>query len=206
MSSDVKGKTFGQAIDEIIGALQGLDPASRAVAVRAACEKVGVEVPVSASPHQRSEERPRPVPMQRVDDSTVGAKPSREQSKQITDIRTLRAEKQPTSAVEMAAVVAHYLETVAPESERKATVTTADLNKYFRQADFPLRKRLEQVLVDAKAAGYFDSAARGAYKLNPVGYNLVVHTLPRVASAGSPRKPKVPAPRKARTQKSRRRA
>lgn len=204
MSSDVKGKTFGQAIDEIVAALQGLDPASRAVAVRAACEKVEVEVPAAASPDQRTPEPVVPAP-QPGDRSAALAPPAPLPGTRVIDIRTLRAEKQPTSAVEMAAVVAHYLETVAPESERKATVATADLNKYFRQADFPLRKRLEQVLVDAKAAGYFDSAGRGAYKLNPVGYNLVVHTLPRGTSAGSARKAKVSSPRRARASKGQRR-
>lgn len=202
--ADGKTKTFGQAIDEIIDALQGLDPTSRAVAIRAACEKLGIAVPQFADregggakpvvPISPSLEAPRPA-----------AETSQDPSRRFQDIRTLRGEKQPTSAVEMAAVVAHYLDSVAPESERKSTVSTADLNKYFRQADFPLRKRLEQVLVDGKAAGYFDSAARGAYKLNPVGYNLVVHTLPRGDSAGSPRKPKIAAPRKARSPKNKRR-
>jgi hypothetical protein len=38
---------------------------------------------------------------------------------------------------------------------------------------------MPQVLVDARGAGYFDSAGRGKYKLNPVGHNLVVHKLPK---------------------------
>jgi hypothetical protein len=37
---------------------------------------------------------------------------------------------------------------------------------------------MAQVLPDAKGSGYFDSAARGEYKLNAVGYNLIAHSLP----------------------------
>jgi hypothetical protein len=199
VTSDSKAKSFGQAIDEIIAALQGLEPASRAVAIRAACAQVGVEVPAASgqSGAAASGEQPR-------HDTAGEVAQSSAEGSRVPDIRTLRADKQPTSAVEMAALVAHYLESLAPDSERKNTVTTADLDKYFRQADFPLQKRLEQVLPNAKAAGYFDSAARAAYRLNPVGYNLVVHTLPRGTSTGSTRKPRVPAGRKAAPRKSRR--
>jgi hypothetical protein len=68
---------------------------------------------------------------------------------------------------------------MAPGSERKATVSTSDIEKYFPQAGFPLPKAPGQVLVDTKTAGYFDAVDRGTYKLNPVGHNLVVHGLPR---------------------------
>jgi hypothetical protein len=42
---------------------------------------------------------------------------------------------------------------------------------------------MQQVLPDAKAAGYFDSVDRGKYKLTRVGYNLVTHSLPKVGAA-----------------------
>jgi len=78
----------------------------------------------------------------------------------------------------MACLVAFYLQEQAPEGESKATVTTADLEKYFKQASFKLPDRMEAVLSDAKRAGYFETAARGAYKLTRVGYNLVAHSMP----------------------------
>ena len=79
----------------------------------------------------------------------------------------------------MAALVAYYLSEVAEEPERKESINTSDLEKYFKQAGFRLPKRMPQVLPNAAAAGYLDSAGSGYYKLNPVGYNLVVHALPR---------------------------
>jgi hypothetical protein len=94
------------------------------------------------------------------------------------DIRALKDEKKPNSARQMACLVAFYLQEQAPEGESKATVTTADLEKYFKQASFKLPDRMEAVLSDAKRAGYFETAARGAYKLTRVGYNLVAHSMP----------------------------
>jgi len=78
----------------------------------------------------------------------------------------------------MACVVAFYLKELAADGERKDTVSAADLDRYFKQAQFKLPERMTQVLPDAKGSGYFDSAARGEYKLNAVGYNLVAHSLP----------------------------
>jgi hypothetical protein len=128
----------------------------------------------------------------------------------VSDIRSLRAQKQPRSANEMAALVAYYLSELAPESERRDVVSTADIEKYFKQAGHQLPRVPAQTLKNAAAAGYFDSAGRGAYKLNPVGYNLVAHNLPR-AETTSPatsrrrasRSPKTGGkPRKASTRKS----
>jgi hypothetical protein len=41
--------------------------------------------------------------------------------------------------------------------------------------------------VNAKNAGYFESAGGGRYKLNTVGYNLVAHNLPRGQVSGAVR-------------------
>jgi hypothetical protein len=78
----------------------------------------------------------------------------------------------------MAAIVAFYLKEHARADEKQETVGKDDLEKYFKQAKFRLPKTIGQLLPDAKAAGYFDSAERGKYKLNAVGYNLVAHSLP----------------------------
>lgn len=112
---------------------------------------------------------------------------------QITDIRSLREAKQPATAIEMTAIVAYYLAEAAPEAERKEAVTTADVEKYFKQANYRLPTRMDKVLNNAAAAGYFDRSARGAYRLNPVGFNLVTQTLPR--AQGAPARTGARAPR-----------
>jgi len=78
----------------------------------------------------------------------------------------------------MAALVAYFLSDLAPESKKKSTVTTKDMETYFKIAGYRLPKALQQLLGNAKNAGYFDPVGTGEYKLNAVGYNLVVHNLP----------------------------
>jgi hypothetical protein len=102
----------------------------------------------------------------------------------VTDIRTLTAEKQPRSANEMAALVAYYVSELAAANEHSETVDPQIIRKYFKMAGFPLPSALRNVLPNASAAGYLENVGRGAYRLNPVGYNLVVHRLPRPGSPG----------------------
>jgi hypothetical protein len=94
-------------------------------------------------------------------------------------IRDLKEEKKPESSNQMAALVAYYLSEVADGEERKDAINSADLEKYFKQAGFKLPKSVPSTLPNAAAAGYFDAAGSGLYRLNAVGYNLVVHGLPR---------------------------
>ena len=94
-------------------------------------------------------------------------------------IEDLKEQKKPRSANEMAALVAYYLANVVPQKERKDKITTKDIETYFKIADFPLPKKSQFTLPNARAAGYLDAVGKGEYKLNAVGYNLVVHSMPR---------------------------
>lgn len=96
----------------------------------------------------------------------------------VHDIRSLKEQKAPRSASEMCAIVAYYLAEVAPVEERKDSIDKDDVIKYFKQANFPLPKALRQIMPNASKSGYFDILGGGKYRLNPVGYNLVVHGLP----------------------------
>jgi len=96
----------------------------------------------------------------------------------ILDIRSLKEQKKPSTANEMAALVAFYLAEFAPIEERKSTIETSDIEKYFKQAGYPLPKVITQTLQNAMKSGYFDTTGGGRYRLNPVGYNLIVHGLP----------------------------
>lgn len=163
-----KKLTLGQAIDQITAALEQLDESTRVTAIQAACSHLGLVAPHAAA--TVTQQSPLPA-------APLGhAHPERSGKK--VDIRSLKEEKQPNSAKQMACVVAYYLQELAPADEKKDTVSTKDIEKYFKQAGFKLPTKVEQVLVDAKRSGYFESAVRGEYKLNAVGYNLVAHTLP----------------------------
>jgi hypothetical protein len=115
-----------------------------------------------------------------------------------SDIRSLTKEKAPRSASEMAALVAYYLSEVAPDPFRKPTINADDIKMYFKQAVFKLPGGpASQTLVNAKNAGYLESAGGGHYRLNPVGYNLIVHNLPTDSSGKKsvrPRKPNTKKP------------
>jgi hypothetical protein len=161
----VEKLSLGQAIDAIIKALQGLDEKTRANAIAAACTQLGVESPAV--------ERRTPPPPGEAKGAGQGAPTV------VKDIRQLTEEKKPESTVEMACLVAYYLMNIALPPEKKDIVTNGDMEKYFVQGNYPLRKHIKDLLGDAKSAGYFDSVGRGKYRLNPVGHNLVAHSLPR---------------------------
>jgi hypothetical protein len=120
----------------------------------------------------------------------------------VTDIRSLTAEKQPRSVNEMVALVAYYLSELAPIEDRSAVVTSDTIRRYFKMAGFPLPSVLRNVLPNASAAGYLENVNRGEYRLNPVGYNLVVHGLPRSSGPG-PVAPTKRASRRTAVKKSR---
>lgn len=173
MSTETKSKSLGQAIDEVIAALEGLDAQSRVTAIKAASEHLKVEGFASTMGKQN----------QGGDGGGGGTGNNISAPGRLLDIKTLKNEKQPGSAIEMACIVGYYLQNAAPTDERKSAIKGEDIDNYFRQAGYPLPKAMRQLLNDAKSAGYFDSAGVGAYKLNAVGYNLVAHSLPRGAKA-----------------------
>ena len=101
MSLDGHKKTLGQAIDEIVSALMGLDDNVRQTAIIAACAAVGVDTPIAKARESNSE----------TEKETSSTSESN-----LSDIRTLTTQKSPKSAIEMACVVAFYLRHVVPES------------------------------------------------------------------------------------------
>lgn len=169
-------QTLGQAIDQILAALESLDDGARKTALMAVCAHLSIELPGKV-PEPRVTEPTAPV-------SASAQNPATQPSAPRIDIRSLKETKKPASVQQMACLVAYYLKELAPDDERKDSIGSSELEKYFKQAGFKLPKRLAQVLPDAKSAGYFDSANRGEYKLNAVGHNLVVHNLPPGGAGG----------------------
>jgi hypothetical protein len=167
-----------RAIQAVHDALAPLDAPGRARVLAYVSDALRLELPAGA------QQRPRvtvpSVPMPDLE-SREPATPGR-----LTDIRSLMETKQPRSAIDMAALVAYYLSEILEGDERRESLETADLEKYFKQAGFKLPGSMRNVLGNAAAAGYFDLVGRGRYKLNPVGWNLVVHNLPADGTAKQP--------------------
>lgn len=159
--------TLGQSIDAIIGVLEKLDDQSRDTALSAACAHLGIARVVK----QDSTSQQRTLTNEPVAEV-------RANSRAVVDIRTLKNQKQPKSAQQMACLVAYYLQEEAPSEDRKSTINSDDIEKYFKQAGFKLPTKIRQVLSDGKLHGYFEAVARGEYRLNAVGYNLVAHSMP----------------------------
>lgn len=178
MSTDTDGDAELRAIEAILTAVAQLDSQARARVVDYVFRRLGLAT--YESPLTFGEA----ASFSRTDSPEgAGTLPPPE----ARDIRSLKETKEPKSATEMAAVVAYYLAELAPPSERKETVSTADLQRYFKQARYPLPQALRVTLAKAASAGYFDAVARGQYKLNPVGYNLVAHGLPERSASGTVR-------------------
>jgi hypothetical protein len=108
------------------------------------------------------------------------------------DIRSFLQEKRPASDVQFATAVAYYYAFAAPEAQRKAEISTTDLQEAARQAD---RERLHEpkdTLHNAYKGGYLDrGSTRGAWRINTVGENLVAMAMPGdAASDASLRNPR----------------
>jgi hypothetical protein len=163
--------TLGQAIDQVITALGAFKAPDQQTILRAVYAHLNISGPAApaGSTHEEParEERAAAVPSRGDEGEYAGM-----------DIKTFKERKNPSSARQMACVVAYYLAEIATGHERKETVTTEDIEKYFKQGRFALPTKLEQLLIDCRAAGYFESPARGEYKLTRVGHNLVAHQLP----------------------------
>jgi hypothetical protein len=168
MASETR-TSIGKALDAMIEALETLAESERITVVKAVCEHLNI-------PFLKTSYKEQPG----IEDTTAsGLEIAPGGMEKITDIRTLKERKKPRNDIEMICVMGYYLEKFAPEGERKSTIQPKDVGKYFDQANFPFPKVPSQTLINTKKAGYLDSAGRGKYKLNPVGHNLVAHTLPR---------------------------
>lgn len=167
-----------QAISQIINALDSLDIEEKKRVLDYVFNRIGLKN-IKINPAQSGSGTYKPDNGLTESVSHDGLENNQAMNKLI-DIRSLAKQKNPKTAIQMAVVVAYYLSELAPNEERKTTINSDDVTKYFKQADFKLPKgRPIYTLSNAKNAGYLELAGEtGSYKLNPVGYNLVVHNLP----------------------------
>jgi hypothetical protein len=168
--------TLGQAIDQVLKALSLFEQPDQQTILGAVCNHLKITL---LGQQQSAPFQPPPPPLG-VGRTTPPPLPSGSHFSdgRPLDIKTLKERKKPASAKQMACLIAYYLSDVAPAHERRDFVTHEDIEKYFKQAGYPQTNKMEQVLVDAKRSGYFESSVRGQYKLNPVGHNLVAYKMP----------------------------
>lgn len=169
------------AIKTLLEALEPLDPKVRESVLNYVLQRLDIQPSLLRGFVPASPGAPPPAP----------GEPSPPQPKpdEQIHIKELKNQKQPRSAIEMATLVAYYLSHKAPATERKQTITTKDIETYFKIADFHLPTKPQFTLPNTRSAGYLDALGNGEYKLNPVGYNLVVHSMPKIKTARGVRSP-----------------
>ena len=148
-----------KAIGSLLKTLEPLSAEARRAALEYVVKRLGIDLPATGGggPSEAV------APIHAIQTSQV---PTEDRATaKPTHIKELKEQKEPKSANEMVALVAYYLSHDAPEKDRKETIGRHDLEQYFKIAGYRLPKDLPMALVNAKAAGYVDSAGRGRYKL-----------------------------------------
>src|SRR5713226_7485918 len=107
-----------EAIQRLISALEPLEKDARIRVIDYVFRRLGVEGRPAG--HDMSFLMPPPA-------AGTPNPPAGSLSPPINDIRSLKAQKNPQSAIEMAAVAAYYLSEVAPAGHRKSEISASDI-------------------------------------------------------------------------------
>jgi hypothetical protein len=179
MAENIEKET--EAIKTVLTALEPLSPEVRSHVLGYVLARLKIALP-PVQPAERLSVPSRPA------DFPLGPAAGGTPQPAVIHIKSLKDQKKPHSASEMAALVAYYLANVAPEKDRTDRINTKLVDTYFKIAEFPLPKKTQFTLPNAKAAGYLDAVGNGEYKLNAVGHNLIVHSMPRGKDGKTPAK------------------
>lgn len=119
------------------------------------------------------------------------------------DIKSFVDSKKPKSDVQFAAVVAYYYRFEAAAEDRRDSIDAQAFQEAARLAGRRRPPKPLATLNNAKTLGYLDSSERGQFRINSVGENLVVMTLPGAEAEGTRNKTRSTRPRKAQSKKKR---
>jgi hypothetical protein len=160
--------------------LQGLEKRQQSLALRFAGDALGIssiDVSANSGASTPSSYQHEPSEIARGD-----RHPDARQ-----DIRQFIDEKKPKTLTEFVTTVAYYFRFIAPDRDKRETITSSDVTNAARLVGRPRPKFPHLCLRDAKNAGFLDPLGSGAYKINSVGENRVV-ALPGAAPARADRR------------------
>ena len=178
MSQQQPGTSHFDAAKSIVETLKGLDKPSQALAMRFACETLGLQSAVLTQ-----------TPVAPVTAASPPAsQPDIRGATHSTDIKQFTAAKAPKSDQQFTAVVAYFYRFEAPEAVRKDAIDANTLKEAARLAGRRQARNWVFTLNNAKNSGYLDAAGSGQYKINSVGENLVAMTLPGNGSQSPPKR------------------
>jgi hypothetical protein len=149
--------------------IQEFDPKDQAMIFRWAAETLGLPEPFAG---------PGIVGARSISASTQTASSQLPGGVVAPDIQSFVKTKNPRSDVQFAATVAYYYQFVAPESERKTSISESDLVDACRKVGRERPQKPYFTLNNAFHAGLLDRPEKGSFSLNAVGENLVALTLP----------------------------
>ncbi len=155
--------------------IQEFDPKDQAMIFRWVAETLGLPEPFHGSGTAVNRFAQTPQPPAGFEAVTGSA---------AQDIQSFVKAKNPRSDVQFAATVAYYHQFVAPESERKASISKSDLVEACRKARWEIPLNPSFTLNNAFNAGLLDRPEKGSFSLNAVGENLVALTLPGTSKSG----------------------
>jgi len=157
-----------EAVRAVVDALKAFPAEDQRRILRWAQEKLGL--PISPSPSTGAT-----APATAVEPTT----PVSTATPRPRDIRAFLQEKRPSSDNQFAAAVAYYFAFEAPDNERKSEITASDLQHAARLSGRERLKRPIETLHNASKRGYLDKGkARGSFRINTVGENLVAMAMP----------------------------
>ncbi|MGH6692611.1 MAG: hypothetical protein ACREF4_18235 [Gammaproteobacteria bacterium] len=156
-----------EAVRAVVDALKAFPAEEQRRILRWAQEKLGLPTssPAAIAPTAATSVEPGGTT------STASSRPR--------DIRAFLQEKRPSSDNQFAAAVAYYFAFEAPDSDRRSEITAADLQHAARLSGRERLKRPIETLHNASKRGYLDKGrARGSFRINTVGENLVAMAMP----------------------------
>ena len=185
----------------VVETLKDFDPKDQEMVFRWAAESLGLPQPFS--PQGAT---PQAMPAAAVPHPSQGGSSSSLPGTASTqNIKSFVAAKNPRSDIQFAATVAYYYQFVAPDSEKKKSITKEDLiDAYRKMADRERPAKPDLTLNNAFYAGLLDRAKKGAFSINAVGENLVAMTLPGDNSSATASRKAVKNVRRARAKAAKR--
>ena len=165
-----------EAVRSVVDALKGFPTEEQRRILRWAQEKLGLSPAVPSATAQQILMSARSTPS--LPEASTG---------RGRDIKTFVELKRPASDVQFATVVAYYFAFEAPEGEKKTEISAVDLQDAARLSARARPTRPINTLHNASKQGYLDKGgARGSFKINTVGENLVAMAMPGVDAASRP--------------------
>ncbi len=166
-----------EAIKAVLSALEPLSPVGRQSVLDYVFKRLDIQ-PLGVL-NQSGSPTPAPQDAQtpRIEQTGAPVSAAVTGTGEALHIKKFKEQKKPRSANEMAVLVAYYMANLA--TAKKATINAKDIETQFKIAGYPLPGQTRFTLTNAKNSGYLDAAGDGEYRLNAVGHNLVVHSMPK---------------------------